>query len=67
MNTLEMNTNLNKDVNIFEEETLASVIGTMLGEVLMKASVEALTENKKETENGFMSKIKNIFNSKKNK
>lgn len=67
MNTIEMNTNLNKDVNVFEEETLSSVIGTMLGEVLMKASVDALTENKKETENGFMSKIKNIFNSKKNK
>lgn len=67
MNTIEMNTNLNKDVNVFEEETLASVIGTMLGGVLMEASVEALTENKKETENGFMSKIKNIFNSKKNK
>ena len=43
MNTLEMNTNLNKDVNIFKEETLASVIGTMLGEVLMKESVKALT------------------------
>lgn len=67
MNTIEMNTNLNKDVNVFEEETLSSVIGTMLGEVIMKASVDALTENKKESKNGFMSKIKNIFNSKKNK
>lgn len=67
MNTIEMNTNLNKDVNVFEEETLSSVIGTMLGEVIMKASVDALTENKKESKNGFMSKFKNIFNSKKNK